>query len=264
MLGLTKAGGKRQSDQTAASSVSSHLESHALRPVSFFRSLYPMPRGQIATIVADKGFGFIKPLEGGADLFFHHESIDCAFDLLVAGQDVEFEVDDKADKPRARQVKIQGELLKKSAASQGDRRGGPRRDRSPADGKRERGGRGFTGPGGARSGGRDRGARRPPVVQHGYVTKMLRKAQQGFISSDKGGAELMFDGRDVVGDKKYHQLQVGDYVQFEPTSEMVRMKFEDARRARSVRVIEKDIRKIPTKELPNNPKSRRKKPTWRR
>ena len=36
----------------------------------------------------------------------------------------------------------------------------------------------------------------------------------GFISADAGGAELLFGQSDVIGDKQFHQMTIGDYVRF--------------------------------------------------
>lgn len=98
----------------------------------------------------------------------------------------------------------------------------------------------------------------------GFVTKILWKTRQGFISPDKGGPELLFEQSDVVGDKKYTGLEIGEYVEFVRTGAVVRTKIDKAPTATAVRAVEKEIKKIPMKELPHNPKSRRKKPTWRR
>ncbi|RYQ81108.1 hypothetical protein Ahy_Scaffold1g107112 isoform C [Arachis hypogaea] len=53
-----------------------------------------------------KGFGFIKPDQGGDDLFVHHSSIqsDGAFRTLVDGDRVEFSIADNSDKPKALDV----------------------------------------------------------------------------------------------------------------------------------------------------------------
>ena len=50
-----------------------------------------MTRGTIKTIRDDKGFGFIKPDEGSADIFFHSSALEYGvFDQLREGQRVEF------------------------------------------------------------------------------------------------------------------------------------------------------------------------------
>lgn len=184
--------------------------------------------GEIVSLVIEKGFGFVRPRDGGDDLFFHNSTVDYPFELLVEGQRVEFSIDELADKPRAKQVAVRGEILENAAA----RRNVQQYPRAK--------------------------------FEMGFVTKMLWKDRQGFISPDTGGAELLFGQKDVRGDKLYTAMQIGDYVQFVRTGEVVRTKIDKAPTATAVQVIEKEIKRIPTKELPNNPKSRRKKPTWRR
>lgn len=66
-----------------------------------------MSRGTIARIVSDRGFGFIKPDEGGNDIFFHQSSLPPgAFDQLREGQAVEYteEQDPRSNRLRAANV----------------------------------------------------------------------------------------------------------------------------------------------------------------
>ncbi|MER5215251.1 cold-shock protein [Streptomyces sp. NPDC002838] len=50
-----------------------------------------MAQGTVKWFNADKGFGFIAPDEGGADLFVHHSAIDTSgFRSLEENQRVEF------------------------------------------------------------------------------------------------------------------------------------------------------------------------------
>jgi CspA family cold shock protein len=52
-----------------------------------------MASGTIKSLVKDRGFGFIQPDGGSADVFFHSSSLpDGAYDSLVVGQRVEFDV----------------------------------------------------------------------------------------------------------------------------------------------------------------------------
>lgn len=183
--------------------------------------------GEIAALVLEKGFGFVKPSDGSQELFFHNTAINYPLEALAVGQSVKFDIDEDAEKPRAAAVVVEGDILSKANAKQRDRR--PR------------------GP-----------------VERGFVTKILWKARQGFISSDKGGAELLFEEADVYGEKKYPKLVIGDYVEFIRTDEMVRTIIDKAPKAVSVHIVEKELKLPPKKELPNNPKARRKKPTWRR
>lgn len=62
--------------------------------------------GTIARIVSDRGFGFIKPADGGDDLFFHARSIvgDTMFDDLREGDNVTFDVENGPKGPAAANV----------------------------------------------------------------------------------------------------------------------------------------------------------------
>lgn len=67
-----------------------------------------MTQGTIARIITDRGFGFVKPDDGGDDVFFHHSSVaDGGFDYLREGQTVEFEKgrDPRSNKSRAENVR---------------------------------------------------------------------------------------------------------------------------------------------------------------
>ena len=81
-----------------------------------------MPLGWIERIVADKGYGFIGPSGGGADVFFHRSTLeDGAFEQLCEGQGVEFELappdgDDRG--PKAAKVRRHdGQVPRPSLAS---------------------------------------------------------------------------------------------------------------------------------------------------
>lgn len=67
-----------------------------------------MAQGTVARIIMDRGFGFIKPDDGGADIFFHHSSLpEGGFDMLQEGQPVEYETgqDPRSNRPRATNVR---------------------------------------------------------------------------------------------------------------------------------------------------------------
>lgn len=52
-----------------------------------------MPRGTVKWFDPKKGYGFIQPDEGGADVFVHISAVERAgLDRLMEGQKVSFEV----------------------------------------------------------------------------------------------------------------------------------------------------------------------------
>jgi len=64
-----------------------------------------MSKGTVKWFNADKGFGFITPDEGSADLFVHHSEIKSdGYATLADGQVVEFEVGEGQKGPCAKNV----------------------------------------------------------------------------------------------------------------------------------------------------------------
>lgn len=64
-----------------------------------------MPQGTVKWFNAEKGFGFITPDEGGADLFVHHTAIQSqGFRTLDENQRVSFEVTQGQKGPQATNV----------------------------------------------------------------------------------------------------------------------------------------------------------------
>lgn len=58
--------------------------------------------GTIARIVSDRGFGFIKPSDGGDDVFFHARSLEEGlFDSLKEGENVVFDLENGPKGPAA-------------------------------------------------------------------------------------------------------------------------------------------------------------------
>ena len=199
--------------------------------------------GVISSLNTDKGFGFIQSPSHDSDLFFHFTVVSGEFKALKIGQEVKFDIDETADRPRAKSV-IPGENVRQlKREGRGDRQSrGNRHERRPQRDDRDR-----------------RPKREFVKVEYGFITKLPRRKMIGFISSDKGGLEFRFEPRDVTGDKRFGQLEVGDYVRFEAHENP-----EDHREpmAKNVAVVN---RHVSTKGLmpPRHPKAQGKKPTWR-
>ncbi|UJP40964.1 cold-shock protein [Cellulomonas palmilytica] len=65
-----------------------------------------MAHGTVKWFNAEKGYGFITPDAGGADLFVHFSAIQVdGYRTLEEGQQVEFEVGQGAKGPQADQVR---------------------------------------------------------------------------------------------------------------------------------------------------------------
>lgn len=63
--------------------------------------------GTIATLVSDKGFGFIKVEGRKKDVFFHKSGLkNIKYDELTVGQAVEFEIEDGEKGPRAEDIYV--------------------------------------------------------------------------------------------------------------------------------------------------------------
>jgi cold shock protein len=66
-----------------------------------------MAQGTVKWFNADKGFGFIQPDDGGADVFVHHSAIDASgFRSLEENQRVRYEVTQGPKGPQASNVRV--------------------------------------------------------------------------------------------------------------------------------------------------------------
>ena len=65
-----------------------------------------MPTGTVKWFNAEKGFGFITPDDGSADVFAHFSSIEgTGYRELIEGQKVDFQSEAGAKGPQAKSVR---------------------------------------------------------------------------------------------------------------------------------------------------------------
>ena len=76
-----------------------------------------VPQGTVRWFDAERGFGFLAPQDGDADLFVHASEIvgDGVSRLLREGQAVEYEVGEGERGPQARGVRVTGEIAADAA-----------------------------------------------------------------------------------------------------------------------------------------------------
>ena len=66
-----------------------------------------MAKGKVKWFNDQKGFGFIVPEEGGADVFVHYTGISgSGYRSLAEGQPVEFEIEEGPKGPKAANVTV--------------------------------------------------------------------------------------------------------------------------------------------------------------
>lgn len=66
-----------------------------------------MASGKVKKIVAEKGFGFIRPDDGGDDVFFHHSSlVETQIEHLGAGDSVTYDIDEGREGKGPRAVNV--------------------------------------------------------------------------------------------------------------------------------------------------------------
>ena len=100
--------------------------------------------GKVVHYDAHRGFGFLAPDSGGADVFLHINDIDIDEGLLKPGAEVSFDVEDTDRGAKAVNVTVTGEAPASAAPRGGGRRDEHRRDdhagHRPARGPRRSGG----------------------------------------------------------------------------------------------------------------------------
>lgn len=236
-----------------------------------------MATGKIQSYNPEKGFAFIRPDQGGDDVFLHRSAVAGDFAAMGEGQVVEYDLDSKSERPRAKRAVPQGSPPPSRPRS--SRPGAPRsagNSRPPLNKKRSAGApagpdarRRFERPGNQRRStdrppqrrGRN-DAPRPPVENcvRGFVTKQFRHEEpHGFISLDSGGHEVRFEPRAVTGRDGFVKLRVGDYVEC-----LIKPDSADTREpvATYVNRIERPLT-TRSLQLSRHPKARKKKPSWR-
>jgi len=69
--------------------------------------MFFMATGTVKWFNESKGFGFIAPSDGSADVFVHFSAINSeGFRTLAEGQSVNYEVEDGPKGPQAKQVTV--------------------------------------------------------------------------------------------------------------------------------------------------------------
>jgi CspA family cold shock protein len=75
--------------------------------INFLKGIFFMATGTVKWFNESKGFGFIAPSDGSADVFVHFSAINSeGFRTLAEGQSVNYEVEDGPKGPQAKQVTV--------------------------------------------------------------------------------------------------------------------------------------------------------------
>ncbi|WP_456921148.1 cold-shock protein [Geodermatophilus sp. SYSU D00708] len=165
--------------------------------------------GTVSWFNAEKGFGFIAPDDGSADVFVHFSAIadTGSYRSLDEGQRVDFQTTQGQRGPQAEDVRPEG------GAGGGSRgRDGGYRDSGGRDGGYRDSGYRDSGPresGGRRSGGGGRA--------RGTVKWFNAEKGFGFIEPDDGGPDVFVHFSAIADRGGYRSLDEGQRVEFETT-----------------------------------------------
>ena len=147
--------------------------------------------GTVSWFNAEKGFGFIQPDDGGADVFVHFSAIadQGGYRSLDEGDRVEYPASQGQRGPQAERVQL---LDRTSGPARGARDAGHGRPDRP-------------GPSARSAGGRGRGTVKWFNAEKGF----------GFIEPDDGGADVFVHFSAIADQGGYRSLEEGDRVEFE-------------------------------------------------
>lgn len=141
--------------------------------------------GTVSWFDEDKGFGFITPESGGADVFAHVRDLADGLAELREGDRVTYDVIDTEKGPQARDVRLAGRSAPRSAPARSTTRG--RSGHQPASGAPARGG-------------------------EGVVARYDEERGFGFIAPDAGGPDLFVHVSVIRGAEA---LRHGDRVRYQ-------------------------------------------------
>ncbi|WP_456947907.1 cold-shock protein [Geodermatophilus sp. SYSU D00697] len=160
--------------------------------------------GTVSWFNADKGFGFIAPDDGSADVFVHFSAIadQGGYRSLDEGQRVEFTTTQGQRGPQAEDVRPEGGSGGGSRGREGGYRDSGYRDSGYRDSGPREGGRRSGG-----GGGRTRGTVKWFNAEKGF----------GFIEPDDGGPDVFVHFSSIADRGGYRSLDEGQRVEFETT-----------------------------------------------